>query len=111
MRTAGVLPVVLLDLNALAMKLNVRLQRNHYVPTEGLGTPDEQNGVLCSTYSARWRGRDFWQVLMKMLNLAVERLETNRYMTPDEKYRNVRVVPHLLWWVLRFSLHVSLYWV
>lgn len=38
-----------------------------------------------------------WQVLMKMLNLAVERLETNRYMTPDEKYRNVRVVPHLLW--------------
>lgn len=48
---------------------------------------------------------------MKMLNLAVERLETNRYMTPDEKYRNVRVVPHLLWWVLRFSLHVSLYWV
>lgn len=37
------------------------------------------------------------QVLMKMLSLAVERLETNRYMTPDEKYRNVRVVPHLLW--------------
>lgn len=37
------------------------------------------------------------QVLMKMLSLAVERLETNRYMTSDEKYRNVRVVPHLLW--------------
>lgn len=37
------------------------------------------------------------QVLTKMLGLAVERLETNRYMTPDEKYRNVRVVPHLLW--------------
>lgn len=37
------------------------------------------------------------QVLIKMLGLAVERLETNRYMTPDEKYRNVRVVPHLLW--------------
>ena len=39
----------------------------------------------------------FFQVLVKMLNLAVERLETNRYMTPDEKYRNIRVVPHLLW--------------
>ena len=37
------------------------------------------------------------QVLMRMLSLAVERLETNRYMTPDEKYRNIRVVPHLLW--------------
>ncbi|CAM9248489.1 unnamed protein product, partial [Hapterophycus canaliculatus] len=37
------------------------------------------------------------EVLIKMLTLAVERLETNRYMTPDEKYRNVRVVPHLLW--------------
>ncbi|CAN0539923.1 unnamed protein product, partial [Ectocarpus sp. 12 AP-2014] len=37
------------------------------------------------------------EVLMKMLSLAVERLETNRYMTPDEKYRNIRVVPHLLW--------------
>lgn len=37
------------------------------------------------------------QVLTKMLSLAVERLETNRYMTADEKYRNVRVVPHLLW--------------
>ena len=37
------------------------------------------------------------QVLAKMLSLAVERLETNRYMTPDEKYRNIRVVPHLLW--------------
>ncbi|CAM9320569.1 unnamed protein product, partial [Laminaria digitata] len=37
------------------------------------------------------------EVLVKMLSLAVERLETNRYMTPDEKYRNIRVVPHLLW--------------
>lgn len=37
------------------------------------------------------------KVLNKMLQLAVERLETNRYMTPDEKYRNIRVVPHMLW--------------
>ena len=37
------------------------------------------------------------QVVIKMLALAVERLETETYMTPEEKYRNIRVVPHLLW--------------
>lgn len=47
------------------------------------------------------RGRHLccYQVLVKMLQLAMERLEKNRYMTPDEKYRNLRALPHILWWV------------